>query len=138
MADSLTDTEGKPLLLTAHVSNSSPPPFTVPDIVVTTPASLINITEASHYGPEWTKGGILARWVTFVHAHVTVALWPSWVHTINQSINQSYNACHILMHMHMHMCQTVFRQHSILCCHAVLPCLCQGVFFGLIIARKEP
>lgn len=61
VADSLTDLDGKPLLETAHVSNSTPPPFTVPDIVVTTPASLINITEASHYGPEWTKGGILAR-----------------------------------------------------------------------------
>ena len=62
VADSLTDLDGKPLLETAHVSNSTPPPFTVPDIVVTTPASLINITEASHYGPEWTKGGILARY----------------------------------------------------------------------------
>ena len=66
MADSLTDGEGEPLLQTALVSNSSPPPFTVPDIVVTTPASLINISEASHYGPEWTKGGILARYARLV------------------------------------------------------------------------
>lgn len=61
VADSLTNGQGAPLLNTAHVSNSTPPPFDVPDIVITTPASLINITEAAAYGPEWTKGGVLAR-----------------------------------------------------------------------------
>ena len=66
VADSLTDSSGAPLLQTAHVSSSSPPPFNVPDILVSTPASLINVTEASHYGPEWTRGGILAR---YTHAH---------------------------------------------------------------------
>jgi hypothetical protein len=74
VADSLTDLDGKPLLETAHVSNSSPPPFTVPDIIVTTPASLINITEASHYGPEWTKGGILARYAYMLGYALTGAL----------------------------------------------------------------
>lgn len=61
VADSLTNLEGTPLLDTAHVSSSSPPPFNIPDILVCTPASLISVTQASHYGPEWTKGGVLAR-----------------------------------------------------------------------------
>ena len=61
VADSLTQSNGASLLQTAHVSSSSPPPFKVPDILVATPASLINVTQAAHYGAEWTRGGILAR-----------------------------------------------------------------------------
>ena len=69
VADSLVNSEGRPLLTTAQISSSLPPPFDVPDIVVTTPASLINCTEGSHFGPEWTRGGILARQASF---HISV------------------------------------------------------------------
>lgn len=109
VADSLTDTAGKPLLETAHVSNSSPPPFTVPDIVVTTPASLINITEASHYGPEWTKGGILARYADVLGYSLTalpVQLALSLMPLMYRRSSFWHHACSRNIYGHMHSSMT--------------------------------
>lgn len=87
VADSLVDGSGKPLVITAQVSSSQPPPFDIPDIVVTTPASLINCTQGSYFGPEWTRGGILARQVRLSTQEVSCML--------------NSQACKIVKHAHI-------------------------------------
>ena len=99
VADSLTDGSGSPLLQTAHVSSSSPPPFHVPDILVSTPASLINVTEASHYGPEWTRGGILARY-TQIYIQYTHTHRHSYIDACAHTVPGACTPLHVHTHIH--------------------------------------
>lgn len=101
VADFLTDSSGSPLLQTAHVSSSSPPPFNVPDILVSTPASLINVTEASHYGPEWTRGGILARYI-LSHMRYAHKDRHSYAHACSHTPPCTYTSVHLHTHAYIH------------------------------------
>ena len=62
-ADSLKDSEGRPLVRSARIASSLPLPQEVPDIVVATPAGLMGATTdlGPYAGWEWTKAGIVSR-----------------------------------------------------------------------------
>ena len=62
-ANQLRGEEGEPLVRTARVAATQPPPRRLPHIVVATPAGLINATREfpDAYGRHWTKDGIIAR-----------------------------------------------------------------------------
>lgn len=64
-AESLQDNEGKPLVRSARIASSIPLPQDVPDLVVATPAGLMNATTdlGPYAGWEWTKLGIVSRYV---------------------------------------------------------------------------
>ncbi len=75
-AESLKDSEGKPLVRSTQIASSIPLPHDVPDLVVTTPAGLMNATtELGPYaGWEWTKLGIVSRYIILMdQAHITVS-----------------------------------------------------------------
>lgn len=57
LADAAT---GRPLASVAVVASQSPPPLTLPDIVITTPGALLSVISAggSYYGPLWTRTGL--------------------------------------------------------------------------------
>ena len=63
IAESLRDDDGNPLVRSARIASSIPLPQEVPDLVVATPAGLMNTT--TDLGPyaawEWTKSGIVSR-----------------------------------------------------------------------------
>ena len=63
MANSMLGADGLPLLFTARISSSRPPPRQLPDITVATPAGLIYASDnySHHYGPAWTREGIVDR-----------------------------------------------------------------------------
>ena len=63
LAESLQDDEGKPLVRSARLASSIPLPLEVPDLVVATPAGLMNATTdlGPYAGWEWTKSGIVSR-----------------------------------------------------------------------------
>ncbi len=63
LAESLKDREGRPLVRSARIASSLPLPDYVPDIVIATPAGLMNTTvELGPFaGGEWTKAGIVSR-----------------------------------------------------------------------------
>ncbi|KAK9808217.1 hypothetical protein WJX73_010253 [Symbiochloris irregularis] len=63
MANSMVGADGQPLLSTTRISSSHPPPRQLPDITVATPAGLIYASDnySLHYGPSWTREGIVAR-----------------------------------------------------------------------------
>ena len=62
-ADSLKDSEGRPLVHSARIASSLPLPKEVPDVVVATPAGLMGATTdlGPYAGWEWTKAGIVSR-----------------------------------------------------------------------------
>ena len=64
-AESLKDGEGQPLVRIARIASSLPLPHDIPDIVIATPAGLMNATvELGPFaGWEWTKAGIVSRCV---------------------------------------------------------------------------
>jgi hypothetical protein len=65
VAESLKDGEGRPLVRSARIASSLPLPHDIPDIVIATPAGLMNATvELGPFaGWEWTKAGIVSRCV---------------------------------------------------------------------------
>ena len=52
---------GAPLAAAAFVSSQCPPPFSLPDIVISTPGALVSLLDSSGptYGYEWTREGEL-------------------------------------------------------------------------------
>ena len=64
-AESLQDDEGNPLVRSTRIASSIPLPQDVPDLVVATPAGLMNATTdlGPYAGWEWTKAGIVSRYV---------------------------------------------------------------------------
>lgn len=65
LAESLRDSEGRPLVRSARIASSIPLPQEVPDLVVATPAGLMNATVdlGPYAGWEWTKSGIVSRYI---------------------------------------------------------------------------
>lgn len=65
VAESLKDREGRPLVRSSRIASSLPLPHDIPDIVIATPAGLMNATvELGPFaGWEWTKAGIVSRCV---------------------------------------------------------------------------
>ena len=63
-AESLRGAEGASLVRCARIASSVPLPQEVPDLVVATPAGLMNATTdlGPYAGWEWTKSGIVSRW----------------------------------------------------------------------------
>eukprot|EP00887_Chlorella_sp_A99_P000230 scaffold13.g230.t1 len=63
---------GAPLARAALVSSQSPPPFELPDVVVTTPGALVSLMDVAGpaFGMEWTRAGLptWARHVVFDEA----------------------------------------------------------------------
>ena len=64
-AESLRGDDGHPLVRSARIASSIPLPQEVPDLVVATPAGLMNATTdlGPYAGWEWTKTGIVSRCV---------------------------------------------------------------------------
>ena len=62
-AESLQDGQGKALVRCARIASSLPLPQDMPDLVVATPAGLMNATTdlGPYSGWEWTKSGIVSR-----------------------------------------------------------------------------
>ncbi len=52
---------GAPLAAAAFVSAQSPPPLSLPDVVITTPGALVSLLDnaGTAYGYEWTRAGRL-------------------------------------------------------------------------------
>ncbi len=78
-AESLQDAEGNPLVRSARLASSIPLPLEVPDLVVATPAGLMNATTdlGPYAGWEWTKSGIVSRSAVLKLArHVWLRRWP--------------------------------------------------------------
>ena len=73
-ADSLKDSEGRPLVRSARIASSLPLPQEVPDVVVATPAGLMSATTdlGPYAGWEWTKAGIVSR----CSPGHCIAAWP--------------------------------------------------------------
>jgi len=67
-ANRLKGEDGKPLVASARISSSTPPPAALPHIVVSTPASLIHATRdfPDAYGSFWTRGSIVSRLVSYL------------------------------------------------------------------------
>jgi hypothetical protein len=75
-ANTLRDADGQPLVRSARVSGTTAPPRELPDIVVATPAGLMGVTR--EFGPacgiDWTKEGIVARYVFTLRTRLCVCV----------------------------------------------------------------